>query len=179
MLGWGACLVRSGRGGMSGGPSRRREGWRCAGQRVSLRHSGRHRAKRFATCCSRRWNFSRLRFIHAQAGNGRSGRASSAWRSVHPRAGGERTIIVQHTGPQTGSFPRMQGTGGLFGAGRSLLRFIPACAGNRAFWSCEHRAGPVHPRAGGERTLSHAPPGPARCRRGACRWRWRASTASW
>src|SRR4029453_12930349 len=41
MLGWGPCLMRSGRGGMSGGPSRRCEGWREARRGVSLRHSGR------------------------------------------------------------------------------------------------------------------------------------------
>jgi hypothetical protein len=51
------------------------------------------------------------RFIPAHAGNGSSAPAAGHSRPVHPRACGERSIRRAATFPDSGSSPRMRGTG--------------------------------------------------------------------
>ena len=73
------------------------------------------------------------RFIPACAGNRPSSweyRRSSA---VHPRVCGEQLSALRHTSEGGGSSPRVRGTGYLEEIVVKILRFIPACAGNRTF----------------------------------------------
>ena len=52
-----------------------------------------------------------------------------------------------------GSSPRVRGTEAPIESGAAQGRFIPACAGNRA-WSAEKMPGvPVHPRVCGEQVI--------------------------
>ena len=94
------------------------------------------------------------RFIPARAGNASSTTTGSPISTVHPRAGGERMFWQIFPSPKIGSSPRGRGT--LFRVGRVELpqRFIPARAGNAPFASPIPTIQTVHPRAGGERTIS-------------------------
>ncbi len=93
------------------------------------------------------------RFIPACAGNGSSAPTTRIARPVHPRVCGERLESTKSWDEQTGSSPRVRGTGGLRRALMVARRFIPACAGNgrarrsNASWST------VHPRVCGERVI--------------------------
>ena len=72
--------------------------------------------------------------------------------AVHPRACGEHERpSSQHESP-IGSSPRLRGTSDIPRAGRALLRFIPAPAGNMPAAAARAAAGAVHPRACGEHT---------------------------
>jgi len=100
-----------------------------------------------------------LRFIPAPAGNAAPRRKTRQWKSVHPRACGERGRPAVPLHRLGGSSPRLRGT-----HYRSLLpflgfRFIPAPAGNasRSGWIATKTS--VHPRACGERST------PPDCRR--------------
>ena len=90
------------------------------------------------------------RFIPAQAGNTRARGTPKHSSPVHPRAGGEHRSVERHCFRDIGSSPRRRGTLRPLWEQLSLLRFIPAQAGNTpkikilSIWS------PVHPRAGGE-----------------------------
>ena len=91
-----------------------------------------------------------IRFIPARAGNTRPTAYRRARPSVHPRAGGEHTVIVSGPVTVTGSSPRGRGTRiQEEGEGR-IPRFIPARAGNTFSTSARKSSKSVHPRAGGE-----------------------------
>ena len=92
----------------------------------------------------------RLRFIPACAGNTS---ASAAWRSlvaVHPRVCGEHTILTCQALIEDGSSPRVRGTQWRVRANASVVRFIPACAGNTVPGNSLSMRSPVHPRVCGE-----------------------------
>ena len=74
------------------------------------------------------------RFIPACAGNGPSPPSRRAEPSVHPRVCGERCTATGEKCYNTGSSPRVRGTGGRRRRNRKRSRFIPACAGN----GCRH-----------------------------------------
>ena len=117
------------------------------------------------------------RFIPARAGNADWWSTGAPRPSVHPRAGGERFAAFFAGAFRAGSSPRGRGTRQRQPAGHRRRRFIPARAGNaRTPWATRGTS-PVHPRAGGERTI-YRPVGPVeigssprgrgtRCTRGA------------
>ena len=90
------------------------------------------------------------RFIPACAGNSQSVSAAAAGLSVHPRVCGEQQLnrVLRET--QTGSSPRVRGTGDTESPKPSMNRFIPACAGNSHTQRTGSRRRPVHPRVCGE-----------------------------
>ena len=91
------------------------------------------------------------RFIPARAGNASVVVATVNGFPVHPRACGERWLILRHPLGITGSSPRVRGTLPRGRDKRIDARFIPARAGN-AYSSCVVTAIiSVHPRACGER----------------------------
>ena len=93
----------------------------------------------------------RHRFIPARAGNGGS-RSPMSWaRTVHPRACGERRRARYNSRFNSGSSPRVRGTGCRRDNNRPQHRFIPARAGNGDRRSSPGIAPTVHPRACGER----------------------------
>ena len=73
-----------------------------------------------------------LRFIPACAGNAGVGLSSKFWEAVHPRVCRERWSASVFAAALSGSSPRVQGTQYRRPAAASILRFIPACAGNAA-----------------------------------------------
>ena len=97
---------------------------------------------------------ARRRFIPARAGNAYFMHFCSSVRSVHPRAGGERSVSNAVERDNTGSSPRGRGTLGDRLAPRGSVRFIPARAGNATGSPTAPRATTVHPRAGGERNAN-------------------------
>ena len=90
------------------------------------------------------------RFIPACAGNSRHPASSGHESTVHPRVCGEQAVIVMTGLRAVGSSPRVRGTGIGFDTGNDILRFIPACAGNRFSVRNAPRNQPVHPRVCGE-----------------------------
>ena len=95
-----------------------------------------------------------IRFIPARAGNAPAAAAATATRSVHPRAGGERTPDRDRAYCTAGSSPRGRGTP-VDDHGRTRhVRFIPARAGNASSSAITSGCIAVHPRAGGERPAS-------------------------
>ncbi len=90
------------------------------------------------------------RFIPAWAGN--TGMRSTAAQqcAVHPRVGGEHVRGGNLYKRNRGSSPRGRGTPHQPYTGRSVIRFIPAWAGNTRPALLEAFEGPVHPRVGGE-----------------------------
>ena len=95
-----------------------------------------------------------VRFIPACAGNARSPFRPASIYPVHPRVCGERRIGGQHREQAAGSSPRVRGTRAPLSAPPVSARFIPACAGNAAWWLDRLEAGAVHPRVCGERRTS-------------------------
>ena len=93
------------------------------------------------------------RFIPACAGNSSANPVRSKQRTVHPRVCGEQASGVSPNLAQTGSSPRVRGTGIRRLAQFGPNRFIPACAGNRHQASRPIWPKPVHPRVCGEQTL--------------------------
>ena len=93
------------------------------------------------------------RFIPACAGNSARSSQSAPMASVHPRVCGEQGSTWWQRAWCLGSSPRVRGTVAPVQRIGSLIRFIPACAGNR--WrSPTHRSRPaVHPRVCGEQAL--------------------------
>ena len=96
-------------------------------------------------------NGPQLRFIPACAGN-----AFSSWLirkslAVHPRVCGERGFAGHDFPSVAGSSPRVRGTLAHPLAVGSVLRFIPACAGNALATSSAGADAAVHPRVCGER----------------------------
>ena len=95
----------------------------------------------------------RLRFIPARAGNAGLTMSNSIFKTVHPRAGGERGACLLGLLKAIGSSPRGRGTLTESQKKCQFLRFIPARAGNARGEPTAASARPVHPRAGGERLL--------------------------
>ena len=107
------------------------------------------------TVWQRSWHGCGLRFIPACAGNSVHTAAGNNKRSVHPRVCGEQSIGRNLTLWNSGSSPRVRGTGQTRSSTMTLFRFIPACAGNRGqrrrtFYRCA-----VHPRVCGEQLAAH------------------------
>ena len=94
------------------------------------------------------------RFIPAWAGNIALMNALNVGRSVHPRMGGEHSVMQRRCTPFFGSSPHGRGTYGLSGRGNGHIRFIPAWAGNISAATRRGIAAPVHPRMGGEHARS-------------------------
>ena len=92
----------------------------------------------------------RRRFIPACAGNRPYHAHTHAHTSVHPRVCGEQELLMIRLDVETGSSPRVRGTAGRRDPRPSIVRFIPACAGN-SFSAVDHAEDPaVHPRVCGE-----------------------------
>ena len=90
------------------------------------------------------------RFIPARAGNTRPDRPRSRRPTVHPRAGGEHSVVVHIRCSLCGSSPRGRGTHEAPLHQHGAFRFIPARAGNTAETPASGLPPSVHPRAGGE-----------------------------
>ena len=98
---------------------------------------------------SRRQSFQ-PRFIPACAGNSFSSMNSRAFGSVHPRVCGEQISNGINDILDSGSSPRVRGTGDTRYPKTRQGRFIPACAGNRVRGFGCTSFGAVHPRVCGE-----------------------------
>ena len=96
------------------------------------------------------FDHSKLRFIPAHAGNRRRGMPWDRRIPVHPRARGEQFDPAGHLGAVLGSSPRTRGTGKNQVHRVTLIRFIPAHAGNRPQTHSAIMNMSVHPRARGE-----------------------------
>ncbi len=98
------------------------------------------------------------RFIPAWAGNTLSGhpigQPGLLVPSVHPRVGGEHSPAACQSSNAVGSSPRGRGTRNLGIHRLHQFRFIPAWAGNTDDLPAMPPARPVHPRVGGEHTVS-------------------------
>ena len=90
------------------------------------------------------------RFIPACAGNRCVPLPACRRQSVHPRVCGEQQERFEPVKTQSGSSPRVRGTGSGEVSQNAAMRFIPACAGNRANSGGGDVAEPVHPRVCGE-----------------------------
>ena len=91
-----------------------------------------------------------LRFIPACAGNRRLSRSRIRLCSVHPRVCGEQRDRWLTGCWWYGSSPRVRGTERSLAHRLLVVRFIPACAGNRCRLLAIQRARSVHPRVCGE-----------------------------
>ncbi len=93
------------------------------------------------------------RFIPAPAGNARPRSMRRPGTAVHPRASGERLLLVGGAVLLAGSSPRQRGTRSCGNGAVPSSRFIPAPAGNAARTLRRLSDIPVHPRASGERLI--------------------------
>ena len=93
------------------------------------------------------------RFIPACAGNRLRQLRGQFSRAVHPRVCGEQTSIGRSSSDNSGSSPRVRGTGKLRNYNPQRPWFIPACAGNRAVAHDIPVRLPVHPRVCGEQDV--------------------------
>ncbi len=93
------------------------------------------------------------RFIPAPAGNGSLAHLEWWEMAVHPRACGEREIIIYAHDISHGSSPRLRGTVKDWVGEWIDLRFIPAPAGNGQADISSGANLAVHPRACGERDI--------------------------
>jgi len=83
-------------------------------------------------------------------------RSCATMNTVHPRVCGERRLDTPDRRVRIGSSPRVRGTGRHRRAGRVVLRFIPACAGNGPSPARRSGRSTVHPRVCGERCEADA-----------------------
>ena len=90
------------------------------------------------------------RFIPASAGNTPLPARRPASRPVHPRERGEHVNPALLTLTFAGSSPRARGTLDRGSPGETLMRFIPASAGNTLCASPQADTDTVHPRERGE-----------------------------
>ena len=97
-----------------------------------------------------------LRFIPACAGNSRSLPVSGAAVPVHPRLRGELISLSDADLDFVGSSPLARGTQNSNLYSTTLIRFIPACAGNSLDTKKIEKGMPVHPRLRGELSLGIA-----------------------
>ncbi len=94
-----------------------------------------------------------LRFIPAHAGNTSRDLVTAAQMAVHPRTCGEHLTGPEKVQNSTGSSPHMRGTPESHAANVTLVRFIPAHAGNTTGKPAVCVPGSVHPRTCGEHTF--------------------------
>ena len=94
------------------------------------------------------------RFIPARAGNRPVESRRGCEPSVHPRACGEQSSKLTGNATESGSSPRVRGTGAGRGHVDREARFIPARAGNSLPGRCRRPRAPVHPRACGEQVVT-------------------------
>ena len=92
----------------------------------------------------------RSRFIPAYAGNRSCCGSTAGSSSVHPRVCGEQTKAEAFRHANDGSSPRMRGTGKRRQWSPTVVRFIPAYAGNRTHKTTKPPPDAVHPRVCGE-----------------------------
>ena len=92
----------------------------------------------------------RSRFIPACAGNRPGPGRDPVPDPVHPRVCGEQAIASLAQTAVVGSSPRVRGTERSLAPLLLVLRFIPACAGNRSNATIWNRQCAVHPRVCGE-----------------------------
>ena len=92
-----------------------------------------------------------MRFIPAGAGNGSGPGWHPTADPVHPRRRGERGDALERGHIAVGSSPQARGTGKGLGYWSSMVRFIPAGAGNGLADLVQILAFAVHPRRRGER----------------------------
>ena len=90
------------------------------------------------------------RFIPARAGNTFSVLVFLGILAVHPRTGGEHSVLDHQSGIDSGSSPHGRGTPVSDERTRLSDRFIPARAGNTAGHCEDSSLRAVHPRTGGE-----------------------------
>ena len=90
------------------------------------------------------------RFIPACAGNSHAHELAWSKLPVHPRVCGEQSVESAHLAILDGSSPRVRGTGLTVFELEEVLRFIPACAGNRIWCFLGNSNSTVHPRVCGE-----------------------------
>ena len=93
------------------------------------------------------------RFIPACAGNRPTKNAAILRNSVHPRVCGEQIENSRVTNKTSGSSPRVRGTVSWATAYKAVIRFIPACAGNRPISKSGRISRTVHPRVCGEQEV--------------------------
>ena len=99
-----------------------------------------------------------VRFIPAGAGNRGQSIPTPARAPVHPRGCGEQSTRRSPAPRQSGSSPRVRGTGRFVVVMGQGGRFIPAGAGNSARRSSTRPRRSVHPRGCGEQGLLWASP---------------------
>ena len=90
------------------------------------------------------------RFIPARAGNTPPRPSLGCAWSVHPRPRGEHQRLLKPEVKSSGSSPPARGTRSYEWMPLSVIRFIPARAGNTAAVSLSNMTDPVHPRPRGE-----------------------------
>ena len=101
-------------------------------------------------------NDASSRFIPARAGNAFRHARNTRFKSVHPRACGERAIRLLILEDISGSSPRVRGTPPPHVPEAMEGRFIPARAGNARPLKLTSGWSVVHPRACGERRVTGA-----------------------
>ncbi len=94
------------------------------------------------------------RFIPAWAGNSFHDPRRENGRTVHPRMGGEQVTTSCPLNVSAGSSPHGRGTVLFQKLETVIRRFIPAWAGNRPVSGRGVHGQPVHPRMGGEQTIT-------------------------
>ena len=97
------------------------------------------------------WHSPPTRFIPAPAGNAAPPMPAHRIEPVHPRACGERHLLLGVAQDLVGSSPRLRGTRLAAAAQPARRRFIPAPAGNAGRIRSGTASWSVHPRACGER----------------------------
>ena len=97
-----------------------------------------------------------MRFIPACAGNARADLRGGIDPAVHPRVCGERRFALLAKSLANGSSPRVRGTRSTASPRFTVIRFIPACAGNAGVGRSATGRWAVHPRVCGERSRNSA-----------------------
>ncbi len=92
-----------------------------------------------------------FRFIPTHVGNGYYDSKRRSVNAVHPHACGERASTSASPSPDSGSSPRMWGTGRFWHDPGAKWRFIPTHVGNGLTTGVSARPKTVHPHACGER----------------------------
>ena len=90
------------------------------------------------------------RLIPARAGNTTGGRKPRCYWAAHPRSRGEHPAPIARQALSLGSSPLARGTHVQAGAVASVVRLIPARAGNTSLFSQISVAAAAHPRSRGE-----------------------------
>ena len=128
---------------------------RACGERYGVRGDGEYNAgsapRLRGTVSPIRSRELRWRFSPAPAGNGVSMVSTTGTPPVQPRACGERLTSTRFWILLIGSAPRLRGTGAVWLELLARDRFSPAPAGNGVGPGRVRPAGPVQPRACGER----------------------------